>query len=95
MSRLAALDDIKPVTAWSLGILGCHDLDPVTVLDHIVNIYELSVDPRAHHLVSDSRVDRVSEVDRRGAAWQCLYVSGRCKTVHAVGEHIEVALDGI
>mgnify|MGYP000700504014 CR=1 FL=1 len=92
---LGALYHLQPVAAGTLAVLGGDNLDLVAVLDHIINVYQLSVDARAHHLVSDSRVDRVSEVDRRGAAWQCLYVSGRCKTVHAVGENIEVALDGI
>ena len=90
--RLAALYQIKPVSARALGVLGRHDLDPVTVLDHIINIDKLSVDSRSDHLISDSRMDRIGKVDWCGAAWKRLYISVRGKAVYTVGEHIQIAL---
>ena len=49
---------------------------------NIVDIYQFAVDAGTYHLVADSRVDRVSEVNRCGTNWQCLNITGRCKAVY-------------
>ena len=63
--RLGALDDLEPVPAGSLGVLGGNDLDPVSVLDHIIDVHQFSVDSGSYHLISDRTVDTVGKIDRR------------------------------
>ena len=61
---LGTLYNIQPVTAWSLGILGCQDLDSVAILNLIINVNKFSVDSGSYHLVTDRTVDRISKIDR-------------------------------
>ena len=89
---LGALYNIQPVPAGALGVLGGNHLDLVPVLDHIVNIDQLSVDSGSHHLVAHGAVDGISKINGRRTAGQCLYIAGRSKAVNAVGKQIQIAL---
>ncbi len=84
--RLGALDHIQPVTAWPLGILGCHDLHPVTVPDLIINGHQLAVDSGADHPVAHRAVNAVGKVDGRRAGRQILHIPRGRKTVYTVGK---------
>lgn len=61
------------------GVLGSDDLNPVSVLDHIVNRHQLAIDFGTYHLISHSRVNAVRKINRCGTVWQVLYISGRVK----------------
>ena len=92
--RLRTFDNRQPVTAWSLGILGCQDLDSVAILDLIINVNKFSVDSGSYHLVTYCRMNCISEINRRGSCRQVLYISIWCKTVNTVGKKIQVTLNG-
>ena len=62
---LCTFNDIQPVAAGTFGILRGQDLDPVSVLDFIVNINQLSVYTGAYHLISHRTVDGIGKIDRR------------------------------
>ena len=62
--RLCTLNNIQPVTTRSFGILGCQYLNTVTVLDLIVYIYKFTVDSGTDHLITDSTMNRISEINR-------------------------------
>ena len=90
--RLRTLYDFQPVTARSAGILRGNDLDPVTVLDHVVDRYQLAVDPRSDHPVADCTVNAVDKVDRRRTGRKIFHIARRCKTVNALGKQVEITL---
>ena len=92
---LGALNHIQPVAAGASGILGGNDLDPVAILDLIINGHQLSVYPRADHLVSYGAVYTVGKVDRRRAAGKRLDLSGRRKAVDALRKQIQIAFQQI
>ena len=90
--RRSALTDAEPVQTRSPRILRGHDLNAVTVLNLIIDVDELAVDARAHHLVADRRMNGIGKINRRRPRRQVLDLSVRSKTVHAVGEEIQIAL---
>ena len=83
---LGTFYNIQPVPARSPGVLGRNDLNPVTVLDPVINGYQLSVDPGAHHLIADSAMNTVSKINRRRTVRKIFHISGRCKTVNTFRE---------
>ena len=87
---LCTLDDIQPVTARSLGVLRCKDLNPVSVLDLIIDVYKLTVHSGADHLIADCTVDRIGKVNRCGAIRKVLHIPVRCKAVYIFLEQIQV-----
>ena len=90
---LGALDNVQPVTAGPPGILGGEDLDPVSVLDLVVDVDQLAVDPGSHHLVAHRAVDGVGEIHRRGAGRQALHIPARGKAVDVLREEIQISLE--
>ena len=89
---LGTLDNVQPVTARSLGVLGRDNLNPVAVLDHIVNGYQFSVDSGADHFIAHGTVDTVRKVNGIGTVGQCFHITARCKAVDTLGEQVQVAL---
>ena len=90
---LRALDDIQPVPARSPGILGCQDLDPVAVLDLVIDIDKLPVYPGADHLIAHRAVDGVGKIHRCGTVRQILHIAVRRETVHIICEQVQVAFE--
>ena len=87
-----ALDDIEPVHTWPLGVLGCDDLDPVSVLDLIIDRNDLIIHAGTDHLIADCGMNAVGEVDRGGSGRQVLHVTFRREAENTVGEQIQIAL---
>ena len=87
---LCALDDIQPVTARSLGILRCKDLNSVSVLNLIINVHKLAIHSCANHLIADCTVDRIGEVNRCGSIRKVLHIPVRCEAVYIFLEQIQV-----
>ena len=92
---LCALYDIQPVAARPLAVLGGDDLHLVAVLDHIIDIDQLAVHPRADHLVANRTVDGIRKVNGCGAAWKILDIAGWGETVDTVGKQVQIALDHV
>ena len=90
--RLRTFYNIQPVSAWSLGILGRQNFDPVTILNLIINIYKPSIHSRTDHFITDSTVDRISKIHRRGTIRQILDISVWCKAVDILLKEIQVTL---
>ena len=88
--RLRTFYNIQPVSAWSFGILGRQDFDPVTILDLIINIYKPSIHSRTDHFITDSTVDRISKIHRCGTIRQILDISVWCKAVNILLEEIQI-----
>ena len=89
---LRTLNGVEPVTAGSFGVLGCNDLDPVTILDHRLDRHQLSVDSGTNHLVADRTVDTICKVNGIGAIGQRLHIATWCKAVYTLGEQIQITL---
>ena len=90
--RLGTLYDVQPVTAWSLGILRSDNLDPVTVLDDIIDRNQLSVGFCTDHFVADRGVNAVRKINRRRPVRQVLDIAGRCKAEYRVRKKIQITL---
>ena len=90
---LCTLDDIQPVTARSLGVLGCQNLDSVSVLNLIINVHKLAIHSGANHLIADCTVDRIGKVNRCGAIRKVLHIPVRCEAVYIFLEQIQVTLE--
>ena len=90
---LGTLDNIQPVAAGALGILGRQDLYPVAVLDLIINIHQFSVHPGSYHLIAHRTVDRIGKINRRRAVRKVLDVSLGCKTVYILRKEVQIPLD--
>ena len=88
---LCALYDTQPVSARTFGILGCQNLDTVSVLDLIINIDQLAVDTCTYHLVAHCTVDRIGKIHRSRAIWQVFHISVRSKTVHILCKQIQIS----
>ena len=89
---LGALDDLQPVPAGSLGILGGDDLDPVAVVDLCLDGHQLSVDAGTDHPVSDGGMDGIGKVDGTGTRGKGLHISGRREDIDVLVEEVEIAL---
>ena len=90
---LRALDDIQPVPARSPGILGRQDLDPVAVLDLVIDIDKLPVYPGADHFIAHCTVDGVGKIHRRGTVRQILHIAVRREAVHIIRKQVQVAFE--
>ena len=88
---LRTLYNIQPVTARSFGILRSQNLNPVSVLDLIVNIDQLAVDTGSYHLVAHRTVDRIGKIHRSRTIWQVLHISVWSKTIHIFCKQIQIA----
>ena len=89
--RLSALDNIQPVPARSLGILGRQYLDPVSVLDLIINVDQFPVHTGSHHLIAHRAVNRIGKIHRRRTVWQVFHIPIGGKAVYVLREQIQIA----
>ena len=90
---LCCLDNVQPVAAGTLGILRCNNLDPVPVVNHIVDGNQLSVYPGADHLIAHRTVNAVGKVNGIRSTPKRLYVSSRRKTINTVGKQIQITFE--
>ena len=81
---LRGLHHVQPVPAGTLGILRGDDLDPVAVVDHIVDGNQLPVHSGSDHLVAHRAVYAVCKVNGIGTSAQRLHIAARRKTVHRI-----------
>ena len=88
-ARLAGHDEVEPVLPRQLARVG-QDLDRVAVDELVAQRHELAVDLRARARIADLAVDRVGEVDRRGADRQADHVAARREHEHLVGEQVDL-----
>ena len=65
VARLGGLDDLHPVTARTVCLLGGQDLDNIAVFQLAVDRCDTAVQLAAGHAVADCRVNRIRKVDRR------------------------------
>ena len=79
---LGTFYNIQPVTARSFGVLRSNNLDPVAVLNNIINIHKSSIGSCADHLIADCRMNTVGKVYRCGTVWQALDIARRRKTIN-------------
>ncbi len=89
----SALADVQPVKAWTARVLRRHDLDPVAVLNDVIDGHQLPVDSGSHHLVADRGMNRIGKIDGRRPGREILHLAPRRKAVHAVREKIQIALE--
>ena len=87
---LCALYDLQPVTAGALRILGCYDLNTITVFDLIFNRNKFAIDPGTYHLVSYCTVHAVCKINRCRTIWECFYISLGSETVNTVRKKIQI-----
>ena len=88
--RLRTLDDLQPVAARTFRVLGCNDLDPVSVVQNMFDRDKFSVDTRADHAVSHCGVHAVRKVDCAGPGRQLLDIACRRETVNIFRKKIEI-----
>ena len=89
---LGTLDNVQPVAARPLRVLGRNDLNPVAIFNHIVNRHQFSVNSGTNHFISNRTVNAVGKVNGVGAVGQSLHVTARRKTVHALREQVKITL---
>src|SRR3954470_683535 len=85
--RLPSDDEPLPLRRGP-GVLARDDVDLVAVLQPGPELDHAAVDLGAHATVADLGVDRVGEVDRRGAARKCYQVALGGEAEHLVLEHL-------
>ena len=103
--RLLLLEVLQVVPDLGACAPGAHDVEPARVgaragrgddLDHVAALElgaqcgRLAVDRRGHRVVADVGVDRVGEVDRRGAARQRQDAAHRREDVDRVREQVDL-----
>ena len=67
VARLGGLDDLHPVAARAVRLLGGQDRDNIAIFQLAVDRRDAAVDLAASHAVADGGVNRVGEVNRRRA----------------------------
>ena len=92
---LCALNQIQPVTAGSLGVLGGQYLYSVPVLDFIVYGDQFAVYTGADHLISHGGMHAVRKINGRAACRQSLHIPCRGKAVNRIGKQIQIAFQQI
>ena len=65
VARLGGLDDLHPVTARTVCLLGGQDLNDIAVFQLAVDRCDTAVQLAAGHAVADCGVNRIRKVDRR------------------------------
>ena len=95
VARRSASGDAQPVRTGAFGVLGCYDLDPVSVSDPVIYIDDLAVYTGSDHPVAHCRVNSIRKVDGSRASGEVLDLSSGRKAVNTVGKQIQVALEQI
>ena len=90
VARIGRADNINPVTARSVGLLGGDNLYDIAVLQLVVKRYNASVDLGTYAAVAYIRMDAVSEVNRHTAYRQVDNISARRKDKDLIGKDIHL-----
>ena len=91
--RLRTFNNRKPVAARSLRVGRRDDLDPVSILNHVIDRHQLAIDSRTNHPVSNRRMDAVGKIDGCRSIWQRLDVACGRKAVDVLVEEIQITLE--
>ena len=90
VARLGRFDDLDPVAARAVRLLGGQDLDDVAVFELAVDRRDAAVDLAAGHAVADRRVDGVGEVDRGRARGHVDHIALGREHEHLVREQVDL-----